>query len=188
MGLAQPLPQDPYVALMALPANMVGQIVHGVLHAHPRPATRHGIASGELFLELGTPFRRGRGGPGGWIFITEEELHLDDHVLVPDISGWKIDRFPTTKSTPYSVVPPDWICEVLSPSTAKLDRFAKLPIYAAHGVPHCWLLDPTEKTLEVFILANGTYTIGPAFVDNNPVTAPPFEAHTFDLGLLWTTL
>ena len=71
---------------------------------------------------------------------------------------------------------------------AKLDRFSKLPIYAAHGVSHCWLLDPNEKTLEVFILANGTYTVGPTFIDNNPVTAPPFEAHTFELDVLWTTL
>ena len=188
MAFAKPFSQDAYAALSALPANMVGQIVHGVLHAHPRPATQHGIASGELFYELTGPFRRGRDGPGGWIFIAEEELHLDAHILVPDIAGWKVERFPSTKTTPYSVVPPDWICEILSPSTAKLDRLSKLPIYAAHGVTHCWLLDPNDKTLEVFILSGTTYKVGPTFTDNNPVTAPPFEAHTFDLGLLWTTV
>jgi Uma2 family endonuclease len=185
MALPRPKTKDIYAQLEALPATMVGEIVNGVLHVHPRPTTEHGIASGELFLELGNPFRRGRGGPGGWVFIVEEELHLGDDVVVPDISGWRAERFIAKKDTSYSVVPPDWLCEVASPSTRRLDRFEKLPIYARHGVKHCWYVDPIEKTLEVFILVNGVYTIGPTFTDNAAVTAPPFEVHTFDLGILW---
>ena len=111
MARQKPIPRDLYAELVALPANMTGQIVNGVLYSHPRPATEHGIAAGELFGELHNPFRRARGGPGGWVFIVEEELHLGDDVVVPDISGWRVGRLPAKKDTSYTVVPPDWICE-----------------------------------------------------------------------------
>jgi Uma2 family endonuclease len=185
MAQTQTMARDLYAELENLPANRVGEIVFGSLYAHPRPATEHGMAATDLIGELIGPFRRGKGGPGGWIFIGEQELHLGPHVVVPDILGWRRDRFPTTKATPYSVVPPDWLCEVLSPATKHLDRFQKLRIYAEYGVRHCWYVDPTEKTLEVFILSGSDYIVGPAFAANDPVTAPPFEIHTFDLGILW---
>ena len=185
MAHVKPLPQDLYAELEALPANMVGEIVFGTLHAHPRPARKHGRAATELAGELRSPFRRGRGGPGGWVFIVEQELHLGPHVVVPDISGWTVDRYPLDEATSFSAVPPDWLCEVSSPSTKRLDRFQKLQIYAEHGVKHCWYVDPIEKNLEVFILSDGAYKIGPTFSDSDPVTASPFEVHTFDLSLLW---
>ncbi len=185
--MAQPKLQikDIHAEFAALPANMVGEIVNGALYAHPRPARKHGQAATELTSELVNPFRRGRGGPGGWRFIAEHELHLGEHIVVPDISGWRAERYPVSETTSYSVVPPDWLCEIISPSTQRLDRFRKLPVYAEFGVKHCWYVDPIEKTLEVFILANGVYSIGPSFFDNAPVTAPPFEVHTFELGILW---
>ena len=185
MALAKKLPHDLYAELEALPANMVGEIVFGTLHAHPRPARKHGRAAGGLNIAIGAPFQFGRGGPGGWVFIPEHELHLGPEIIVPDISGWTVQRYPANETTSYSIVPPDWLCEVLSPSTKRLDRFQKLPIYAEHGVKHCWFVDPIEKTLEVFILADGAYKIGPTFTDSAAVIAPPFEAHTFDLSLLW---
>jgi Uma2 family endonuclease len=166
---------------------MVGQIVGGALYANPRPSHEHGAAATELTVELGTPFRRGRGGPGGWRFIAEQELHLGENVVVPDISGWRSERYPLHETTPYFTVAPDWLCEFLSPSTERLDRFQKLPIYAHNGVQHCWYADPIKRTLEVFILSGTNYIVGPTFADNDPVTAPPFEAHTFNLGVLWET-
>jgi Uma2 family endonuclease len=185
--MAQPKRQhDLYAELAALPANRVGEIIHGVLHAHPRPARQHGRAASELGMELGNPFRRGRGGPGGWVFIDEHELHLGEHVVVPDISGWRVERYPAHETTPFTTIAPDWICEVASPSTQRLDRVQKLPIYAQHGVKHCWYIDPIDRTLEVFILDDaGSYKVGPTFVDDAAVTAPPFEVHTFSLANLW---
>ena len=185
MALAKAHQHDVYAELEALPSNMVGEIIYGALHAHPRPTRRHGRAAYKLGTNLDNAFDRGTIGPGGWVFIPEHELHLAQHIVVPDISGWTTDCYPIDETTPYSTVPPDWLCEILSPSTAKFDRFKKLPIYAEHGVKHCWFVDPIEKTLEVFILDNGTYKIGPTFTDSAPVTAPPFEAHTFPLSLLW---
>ena len=125
-----------YADIEALPANMVGEILYGVLHAHPRPAPRHAVATTELIGELRNPFGRGRGGPGGWVSLIEPELHLAEHVVVPDIAGWRRERLPTLPDTAYIETPPDWVCEVLAPGTQRIDRTDKLAVYATFGVKH----------------------------------------------------
>ena len=177
--------QATYADIEALPPNVVGEIVFGVLHAHPRPTPRHGLAAGELQAELALPFGRGRGGPGGWIFIVEPELHLGAHVVVPDIGGWRRERLTPFPETAFIETPPDWLCEVLSPSTQQIDRTDKLAVYAASGVNYCWYVDPIAKTLEVLALTGGKWLLAATFKDADPVTAPPFEAHTFALDVLW---
>ncbi len=174
-----------YADIEALPANLVGQILFGVLHAHPRPAPRHGEAQHGLQVELEPSFGRRRGGPGGWIFLPEPELHLGEHVVVPDIAGWRRERLPRLPETAYIETAPDWVCEVLSPATARLDRTDKLTVYAEHAVAHAWYVDPAARTLEVFALTGGKWMIAATFKDADPVTAPPFEAHTFALDVLW---
>jgi Uma2 family endonuclease len=174
-----------YADLEALPPNVVGQIAFGVLHSRPRPVPRHGFAAGELQLELGHPFRRGRGGPGGWVFLPEPELHLGAHVLVPDIAGWRSERLPVLPATVGITTTPDWICEVLSPSTQRFDRTDKLAIYAAFKVEHCWYVDPAARTLEVFSRQGDQWLIAATFKDDDAVAAAPFAAHTFSLGVLW---
>lgn len=176
-----------YADLAALPSNMVGEIIYGALHAHPRPAPRHGVAAGELQSELTGPFRRGRGGPGGWVFIVESELHLGPHVVVPDIAGWRRERLTPFPETAYIETPPDWLAEILSPATQAIDRTDKLAIYAEYGVGHCWYVDPIARTLEVLALTSGKWLLSAAFKDAEPVTAPPFEVHTFPLDVLWAT-
>lgn len=174
-----------YANLEALPANMVGQIVFGVLHAHPRPAPAHGVAATSLTDEVVSPFQKGRGGPGGWLFLVESELHLGPHVLVPDIAGWRREHMPRLPATAYIETPPDWVCEVLSPSTARIDRTDKLAIYASFSVGHVWLVDPDAHTLEVFELLAGRWLLHSTYKDRDAVTAPPFEVHTFTLDVLW---
>lgn len=174
-----------YADIEALPAHMVGEIVFGVLHAHPRPAPRHVRASSRLGAELDGPFDRGRGGPGGWIILDEPELHLAAHVIVPDIAGWRRERLPRLPETAYFETAPDWVCEVLSPATARLDRTDKLAVYAEFKVGHCWLVDPVALTLEVFELRDGRWTLFGTFKDADLVGAPPFSAHTFLLDVLW---
>lgn len=122
-----------YSDLLALPPNVVGQLIDGVVHAHPRPATPHALASSALGEELGPPFKRGRGGPGGWILLDEPELHLGEDVVVPDLAGWRRERLPEVKDVPALTLAPDWICEVLSPSTAGIDRVEKMEILGAGG-------------------------------------------------------
>jgi Uma2 family endonuclease len=164
---------------------MVGEIIFGALHAHPRPSPRHAVAAHELEVELGSPFGRGRGGPGGWIFMVEPELRLGPHIVVPDIAGWKRERLTPFPDTNFISTPPDWLCEILSPSTQATDRTDKLVIYAEFGVAHCWYVDPIARTLEVLALERGRWTIAGAFKEADPVTAPPFEVHTFALDVLW---
>lgn len=172
--------------IVALPANVVGQIVFGVLHAHPRPAPRHARATTRLGSELGGPFDRGRGGPGGWVILDEPELHLGRHVLVPDLSGWRRERMPEMPvDKAYFDLAPDWACEVLSPSTASLDRGDKRKAYAAHGVRHLWFIDPEAQTLEVLVLDGDTYRILEVFGGEALVRAVPFDAIELELGALW---
>lgn len=174
-----------YADIEALPPNMVGEIIYGALHAHPRPAPRHWRATGELQSELNVPFGRGRGGPGGWIFAIEPELHLGAHVIVPDIAGWRRERLTPFPETAYVETVPDWICEVLSPSTQAIDRTDKLALYAEFAVKHCWYVDPIARTLEVLELTGAKWLLVATFKEADAVTAPPFEAHTFALDVLW---
>jgi Uma2 family endonuclease len=175
-----------YADIEALPPHVVGEILFGVLHTHPRPAPRHGVASFALGEEIGGPFQKRRGGgPGGWIFMDEPELHLGPHTVVPDLAGWRRERLPKLPDTAYIETPPDWLCEVLSPSTQQADRTDKLAIYAAFGVRHCWYVDPIARTMEVFALQGDKWLLAATFKDADPVTAPPFEVHTFPLDVLW---
>lgn len=181
-------PETPasYADILALPPHVVGEILFGVLRTHPRPAPRHGRAASRIGAELMHPFDFGRNGPGGWIFINEPELHLGEHIVVPDIAGWRRERLQTLPDTPYFELPPDWICEVMSPATQRYDRTDKLSIYAAFGVAHAWYVDPVAQTLEVLARHDGKWLIAATFKDADPVCAPPFEAHTFPLDVLWT--
>src|SRR5688572_4034576 len=129
-----------YEDLFTIPETWVGQIINGELVASPRPALDHGHTSSALGGELWGPFRRGRGGPGGWWFMDEPELHLGADILVPDLAGWRTERVPEHPKGASTKIAPDWICEVLSPSTAGIDRVRKMPIYAREKVSHVWLL------------------------------------------------
>jgi Uma2 family endonuclease len=184
--MANPKPRPAtYADIEALPPNIVGEIAFGVLHTHPRPAPRHARATTRLSAELDGPFDRGRGGPGGWLFMVEPELHLGEHTVVPDIVGWRRERLPRLPDTAYVETPPDWVCEILSPSTQRFDRTDKLKVYALFGVGHSWYVDPIARTMEVFALAGDKWLLAATFKDDDAVTAPPFEAHTFALDQLW---
>jgi Uma2 family endonuclease len=175
-----------YADLFDLPDHVVGEIVHGVLHTHPRPAARHARAASSLGMDLGPPFQRGRGGPGGWWILDEPELHLGPHILVPDLAGWRRERLPEIPDVAYFELAPDWVCEVLSPSTARLDRVEKLPIYAEFKVAWAWLLDPAARTLEVFGLDQGSWRLEGSWADDAHVAAAPFAAVELELGALWS--
>lgn len=190
--MLQPMPhlkldhRATYDDLVAVPGHLVAEIVDGELWTSPRPAPRHAMASSELGVLIGGPFGQGRGGPGGWRIIDEPELHLDEHVVVPDIAGWRLERMPRLPDTGHFPVVPDWVCEVLSPLTAAFDRARKLGVYAVHGVRHAWLVDPTLQTLEVLRLSGAHWTLLATFVGRTAARAEPFEAIELELGSLWT--
>jgi Uma2 family endonuclease len=134
---------------------------------------------------LGGPFDQGRGGPGGWFVLFEPELHLHEDVLVPDLAGWRRDRMPRPPRTAAFTLAPDWVCEVLSPSTRALDRAVKLPVYAREGVRHVWLVDPEARTLEVLRLEGEHYSLLATHAGPARVRAEPFDAIELELAFLW---
>jgi Uma2 family endonuclease len=174
-----------YEDLEALPPHQVGEIIAGELYASPRPATPHALAASSLGGELIGPFQRGRGGPGGWLILDEPELHLGADVLVPNLAAWRRERMPEMPRAPAVTLAPDWLCEVLSPSTEARDRAAKLPAYARAGVRHVWLVDPDVRTLEVFRLEDARYVLLNTWAGEVSVRAEPFEALELSLKLLW---
>lgn len=173
-----------YEDVLNAPENKVAEILDGELVLSPRPAPRHSVASSRLGGIL-QPFDDGPGGPGGWWMLDEPELHFGEHVVVPDIAGWRRERMPVLPDEAYFTLAPDWVCEVLSPSTNKYDRSRKLRIYAEAGVAHAWLVDPVERTLEVLRLKDGVWTIVGVCVDSDVVRIHPFEAIQIELARLW---
>ena len=174
-----------YQDVLDAPPNMVAEVVYGALYTHPRPAMPHARASSGLGAKLCDPFDYGRGGPGGWWIVDEPEIHLGDDIVVPDLAGWRREHMPEFPETAYCTVAPDWVCEVLSPSTRALDQGAKQAIYAREGVAHLWFVDPDERSLEAFGLREGNWVLRKRLTGDAPVSLPPFDAITFSLGDLW---
>lgn len=174
-----------YQDILDAPPHMVAEIINGTLHTHPRPAPPHAVAGTELGYELVGPFGRGRGGPGGWRIINEPEIHLGTDVVVPDIGGWRLERMAVLPDAAYFETPPDWVCEVLSPSTRSYDLTDKRDIYGSFGVGHIWFVDPDARTLEAFANHDGTWHLIAALRDDDPVCLAPFDAITFSLADLW---
>lgn len=178
--------QATYEDLFDLPENVVGEILNGKLHTHPRPAPKHARAYSALGYTVGGPFDGGIGGPGGWWILDEPELHFGPDILVPDLAGWRRERMPELPETAWFELAPDWACEILSPSTARTDRIIKMPIYARVGVKHLWLVDPDLQTLEVYELnAENHWTLISTLKDDDPCSQPPFDAIEFSLDVLW---
>jgi Uma2 family endonuclease len=176
-----------YRDVLGAPPHQVAEVIEGVLYTHPRPATAHAQAASVLAEELGPPFKRGRGGPGGWIILFEPELHLgaEPDILVPDLAGWRRETMPELPEAAYLSVAPDWIAEILSPSTRRVDRAHKLPVYQREQVRHVWFIDPDALLLEVLRLDRESYRLVASHAGQAQVRAEPFDAIELDLGALW---
>jgi Uma2 family endonuclease len=172
-----------YHDLCEVADNYVAEIFDGELYATPRPALPHVHAATVLGAKCVSSFHHH--GPGGWVILCEPELHFRNDVLVPDLAGWRRERLPALPADAYLTLAPDWICEVLSPSTEPLDRGAKLRIYAREGVAHAWLLAPLRQTLEVLALERGRWTVLGTHEGSVSVRAEPFAALELELSALW---
>lgn len=176
-----------YADVLAAPEHMVGEVIDGELSLQPRPCPRHACTASVLGALLAPAYGWGEhGGPGGWIILDEPELHLGEHILVPDLAGWRRERLPEIPDAAYFDVAPDWVCEVLSPSTAALDRPRKLPVYGRHAVAHAWIVDPEARTLEHYALENGRWTLSQVVEGESAVKVGPFDAGEILLSRLWT--
>jgi len=185
--MATPAIQRLYDAIEALPEGVTGELINGQLHTQPRPSARHGLAGSNLIADLVTAYSRGRGGPGGWWIIAEPEIHFirNEEVVVPDLAGWRRERLPRLPDDQRFEVVPDWVCEILSPSTASKDREIKLPVYARYEVAYAWLVDPADESLTAYQLDDGSWHEIATFEGGELVTAQPFPEAGFHVADLW---
>jgi Uma2 family endonuclease len=174
-----------YDDLVAVPDHLVAEILDGELHTSPRPAPSHAVATTGLAGDLFGPYDRGRGGPGGWWILVEPELHLGPDVIVPDLAGWLRTRLPQMPAGAYFTLPPDFVCETLSPSTERIDRGKKLRIYAREGVRHIWLVNPITETLEAYASSHGRWTLLETHSGDETARIAPFDAVELELFRLW---
>lgn len=174
-----------YEDLRAVPDHLVAEILDGDLIVTPRPAIRHAHVGSALGAALHPPLGQGRGGPGGWWILDEPELHLDEDVVVPDIAGWRRERLPALPDAAYMTLPPDWVCEILSPSTERTDRLRKLTIYARERVAHAWLVNPSTRTLEIYRLEDAGWLLIGAHSEEETLRAEPFDVIALDLRVIW---
>lgn len=176
-----------YEDLLQVPDRFIAEIIDGELLTSPRPAFPHTYATSNIIQDIG-PFSRSLGGPegkGGWWILVEPELHLGEDILVPDLAGWRRERMPVIEDIPYTEQAPDWICEVISPSTGRTDRVRKMPIYAREKVGHIWLVDPLQRTLEIYRLEGQGWLLVGSHGDFERVYAEPFEAIEIGISRWW---
>ena len=176
-----------YQDLLDLPENVIGEIIEGQLITSPRPSGTHVAVSSSLGDDLVGPFQKGRGGPGGWWILDEPEIKFEFEInhCVPDLAGWRKDRMPKVPDGHIFDVVPDWICEIVSPSSKRRDRVEKFNLYARYEVGFYWIIDPEIKSLEAFRLEQGHWVSLGVFADAIKVKLQPFDAVEIDLSQLW---
>jgi len=175
-----------YQDVLDAPEHVIAEIANGGLHTHPRPSMRHARTSLKLGARLDDPFESGVGGPGGWYFAFKPELHLGADVLVPDLAGWRRENMGAFPDTAATHIAPDWVCEILSPSTRRFDTTEKRTLYGANGVGHLWHVDPQAGTLEAFERQKRLWVLVAALKEGDVVRVPPFDAIGFPLSALWS--
>jgi len=172
--------------LDAVPSTHTGHLINGKLYAFPRPRHGHEKAQYRLGVRLSPfdPQASGPGGPGGWLFLMEPELHIGSERAVPDLAGW-LRPIEEGLLDPYPTIPPAWICEILSPRTEAFDRGEKATWFLQIGVRWLWFITPEERLLEVYESDAGAWRQRHRFTGSADVAAPPFRALTWPLGSLW---
>lgn len=171
-----------YEDVLAAPEGVTAELIDGNLYLQPRPRGVHQHIVSELTAQL-RPMRR----KDGWVLLSEVELHIP-MTLVPDISGWRAQRFTEPLDSTYFCVEPDWVCEVLSPSTAGYDRGIKRRTYLERGIRYLWIVHPTERTLEAYeALQDGSaWALRATCTESDRAQLEPFSELELDLALLWS--
>ncbi|MCL2723136.1 MAG: Uma2 family endonuclease [Polyangiaceae bacterium] len=180
--------QATYEDLFALGEDARVELLDGNIVALPPLLPEHGLAQSALGSFVGRPFHHddGRGGPGGWWILPEVDIQLTPHDVVrPDMAGWKRERLPSPWGQRPIRVVPDWICEVLSPSNERHDRFVKMRLYAHAGVAFYWIINPAERLLEAFELHEGRWLQLGTWDDEAVARIPPFELIELEVGRLF---
>lgn len=173
--------------LDAVAANLSAELIGGVLYTMTRPRARHARAASIIGGDLNGPYDRGRGGPGGWWIVVEpgiELAHLDVVEISPDVAGWRRERMSALPEGAITVAP-DWVCEVLSPTTRSHDLKLKRPLYARAGVRWMWIVDVDARLLTASRLHEDKWLEIGTWADEETARAEPFTEVEFRLADLW---
>ena len=106
-------------------------------------------------------------------------------MLVPDLAGWRRTRLPAIPDAAAFSLPPDWLCEIISPPAVRHDRVAKMRSHAVHGVASVWLVDPIACTLESLRLDDGRWSLVASHAADEVVRVEPFAAVEIRLARWW---
>ncbi len=175
--------QELWDQLDAVPEGYFAEIVAGEVRVLPRAGFRHGRTATKLAAMLDCAFGFDEG--GRWFLLPRPDLRIGDELRSPDLAAWRVERFVAPEGRGPFTVAPDWVCEVLSPSTARFDRVEKMPLYAQHGIGHLWLVDPETQTLEVYRREGALWLALGTWAADALVHAEPFETHPLPLAPLW---
>lgn len=187
LGMVDPARKIPTLAdLDELPAGVKGEIIEGVLYTMTRPRGPHQRTARVVGSDVGGPFDQGKGGPGGWWILPEPGIELPNTPeIAPDVAGWRRERLPRLPPDSAIGVTPDWICEILSPSTRRHDLLVKKPYYAKVGVPYHWLIDLEARTVTAYRLQSGLWVEIGVFGDDRDARIEPFDAVALDVASWW---
>jgi Uma2 family endonuclease len=188
MSTTKPSSRPPTLAdLDALPANIVGEIIEGVLYTMTKPRAPHRRTTRLIGGRVGDPFDNGIGGPGGWWIIPEPGIELpnDTKEISPDVAGWRRERIPDLPVDEPIRVVPDWVCEILSPTTRRHDMLRKQPYYAKIGVPYMWLVDIEARVLTIYRLESSDWRMIGTYSDETEARIAPFDAVPLDVMSWW---
>ena len=182
----EPMPPATYADLEALPENVRGEIIDGVLYTQPQPRPRHMIVATRMAGDIEPAFDRGKGGPGGWWIILQPGIeHPRAPEVSPDLAGWRRETMPHLHLDEAPNIVPDWVCEILSPSNRRYDLTIKKPFYASIGVRWLWIVDPPARMINAFRLLNGRWDEVGVYFDNDKARIEPFDAVELDLSPWW---
>ena len=171
------------------PEDTKAEVLGGELFLMTRPRPQHGRSQAVLSSHLTPPFDLKIGGPGGWWIVIEPDVAFGPHDIVsPDLAGWRRSTLPTLPDERPITLAPDWVCEILSPATARRDRLTKADLYLSGGVGYYWLIDTELRTLAALRADQGRWVRLGAWTDGHRAAIPPFEAISFDVGSLFPPL
>lgn len=166
-----------YADLLDMPDDGRRYEIHGgELVVVPSPLPRHQMAVQSVFLLLEGHARD----TGGIALLAPLDIVLDEfHVVQPDIVFFRAERRNLVQPDAVTRHPPDIAVEVLSPSTAAVDRGRKMRIFATYGVPEYWIVDPLRKRIDVHALEDGAYRLAQAAAADHVVRSVLLPDLTF---------
>jgi Uma2 family endonuclease len=172
-----------YKEYEALPADGRRYEIHeGELSVVPAPSPQHQIISRNLFLILHAYVNSRR--IGELLYAPLDVILSDTSIVQPDIVYLDPARLPAISHRGVEGAP-TLVVEVLSPGTTLIDRSTKHQLYARHGVPYFWLVDPEGRSVEAFVLGPQGYALAVRASGSEPVSPPPFPDLSLIPASLW---